>query len=266
MPRLRRRFPAFTLIELVLVMFIMVLLTVMVVPSFSKLVKTSRVQQASQQVLAMLWQARSEAERCRDPVVVFFGDDPAKLPVQPLPGVLPPKGGIEMWSCQRGWSPGWEDDFLGDEPLPYYVENPGQAVPGWYPFRVKLTNMTPVDGTFPDGVRVLCGMLLNGHIGWIPPYDFDHAFYLWGYRQDPVGEIRRHQIAYGRGGGLAPTSYNVVIVYDEISGDYLLILPDTGGNATHPVIIPDRLKTIGGAPLNDARDLPKMLSQLAPDS
>ncbi len=227
--------------------------------------KTSRVQQASQQVLTMLWHARSEAERYRDPVVVFFGDDPALLPVQPIAGVMPAKGRMEIWSCKRGIN-ATEDDRLWDEAPPYWVENPTSQCPNWYPHRTKMNDLTPVAGTLPDGVRIMCGTFLNGYVYWLPPTNFDHEFRCLGYRQDPIGELKRHQIAYGRNGALAYQSYDLIIVYEEVSGDYQLIQVATGGMATRPKLIPDRLKTVGGKPLTNQKDLPKLLSQLAPDS
>jgi prepilin-type N-terminal cleavage/methylation domain-containing protein len=250
----------FTLIELLLVIFVMALLTTMAVPAFSKMVKTSRVQQASKQILTVLWQARSEAERYRDPVVVFFGDDPALLPVQPVPNVLPPKGSMEIWSVMRGLAD--ESNDIGGEPPPYWVENPSAASPDWYPHRAKMQNLTAAAVTLPDQVRVLCGNLYTGNFGGI---NLDHEFRCDAYRQDSVGEIRRHQVGYGRNGGLALGSYNVIVVYDETSGDYQLIVVSTGGGGTRPKIIPDRIKTIQLAPLNNQMDLPKMLSAITPD-
>lgn len=253
----------FSLIELLLVIFIMALLTIMAVPALTKLTKTSRVQQASQQVLTMLWQARSEAERYRDPVVVFFGDDPALLPVQPIADVMPPKGRMEIWSCQRGVNQA-EDDGLWDETPPYWVENPTQQCPAWYPHRVKLNNLTPIAGSLPENVRIICGNLLA-----------NNDFRCLRYRQDSVGELKRHQVVYGRNGVLAEfqdpnwngyPSYNLIVVYDETSGDYQLILISTGGMATRPKLIPNRLNSIDGKPLTNQLDLPKMLSQIAPDS
>ena len=251
----------FSLIELVLVMFVMALLSIMAVPVFAKLVKTSRVQQASQQVLTLLWQARSEAERYREPVVVFFGDDPALLPVQPVPGVLPPRGLMEIWSVKRGVNAA-EDDRLWDEVPPYWVENPTQQCPDWYPHRAKIANLTPVSGALPDHVRVLCGNMYTGNYGGI---NMDHEFRTDYYRQDAVGEIHRHQVAYGRSGVLAMSSYNFIVVYDETDGDYQVILVSTGGMATRPKLIPDRIKTIQLKPLTNQMNLPKMLKAITPD-
>jgi hypothetical protein len=212
----------------------------------------------------MLWQARSEAQRVRAPVLIFFGDDPALLPVKPIAGVLPSKGIMQMWSCQ--WGVGNSDFYDREEP-PYWVENPAQQCPDWYPFRTQIGNLTAIGGSLPEGIRVLCGdlfILPNGP-------NWDHEFRCTAYKQDPIGEIKRHQTGYGANGSVAAAGvsgyncYCTILVYEETSGDYQLIQVAAPGWSTHPQMIPDRIKTIMLKPLKTQLDLPRMLKTITPD-
>ena len=69
----------FTIIELILVIFIMVLLTLMTLPMFAQFVKSSRVEQTAHIVCTTICRARQEAMRLHKMVGVFFGDELAKF-------------------------------------------------------------------------------------------------------------------------------------------------------------------------------------------
>ena len=88
---------AFTIIELLLVLFVITLMMLVAVPNFSKFVKTSKVQQAAMIVDTALFQARSQAQNNRIAVSVFFGADVSPLGLQMSPTVMPPPGSIEIW-------------------------------------------------------------------------------------------------------------------------------------------------------------------------
>src|SRR5690242_2212198 len=88
----------FTMVELIIVLVVMALLTSLAVPSLAQFTKTTKVDQAVHSISTALYHARNEAQRYRRLVAVFVGDDVSKLNPQPQPGILPPKGRVELWT------------------------------------------------------------------------------------------------------------------------------------------------------------------------
>jgi type II secretory pathway pseudopilin PulG len=150
--RVARLERAFTMVELLVVLFIMMLLTVVASTSLSRLMKTSRVEQAAQIVMTALWQTSGEAQRQKVHVSLFYGDDPSKISPQPVffhcanvgkmngnnfswaptttPASLPPPGQMEMWVVLDG------GEALGSGRGPYAPGIPMDDYNyGWYPFR-----------------------------------------------------------------------------------------------------------------------------------
>ncbi|HYF49294.1 MAG TPA: prepilin-type N-terminal cleavage/methylation domain-containing protein, partial [Planctomycetota bacterium] len=92
--------PAFTLVELLVVMAIIAIIATLGASRLNKFTSSSRVKQTAELVITTLFKARAEALRHRQPVGVFFGDDPARYKAiwnSPLKDVLPKKGTIEIW-------------------------------------------------------------------------------------------------------------------------------------------------------------------------
>ncbi len=235
----RRRFPAtgFSLVELLLVMFVVTLLCAIAVPTFSKFVKTSKVDQASKIVISAMYHARSEAQRFRTAVGVFYGDTCTTFSPAPLPGVVPPDSTIELWTVRTVSYSGY-----GTECEPYAPEQPASdPYPVWYPYRFKDRKLDQTY-TLPSGIRVMAGAYTpSGNKGF-----FNFAC----YRKDPKGEIKRHHTVYD-GRGSMPSYLNYayawfhVVVFDEASGDHVIIEAGQWQSSTRPRILPGRITDIG---------------------
>ena len=254
------RFPhlhpaGFTLIELILVLFIMVLLTVMTVPLLSQFVKHSKVQQACAVLSTAFYNARTEAKSSRRMVAVFFGDDVSRLNPAPTPGIIPQKGRVEVWTVRTAG----DSDHIGASESP--LNNQGD----WYPYRDPDRNLTPVGLTLPDGVRVLAGSFLRSTLT---------GPYYWGlnsFNPTPDGEIKRHEIVYSRTGAMPGwydglNSYNSVIVFDEVSGEYAIIWCGEWRTSSKPRVLNYTLSGVYGPSgayhaLNTNADLPKVIDQ-----
>src|SRR2546421_362230 len=117
--KLRRHYtasmrPGFTLMELLLVIFIMILLTTMAMPLFYQFVKTSRVQQTANIVASTIARARMEAMRTRKMTGIFFGDNPAQCKNKPTAGIMPSKGRIEIWTVKdNSWNDVNDEEGIG---------------------------------------------------------------------------------------------------------------------------------------------------------
>jgi prepilin-type N-terminal cleavage/methylation domain-containing protein len=244
---------AFTLVELLLVMFIIALLATTGAPLFSKLVQGSRVQQGVAAVESALFHARSEAQNLRLQVAVYYGDNLNGLVTTPNP--VPPPGSIEVWSV-RG-SSGYGSFGGYGATLPF---DPSNANPAWYPFRftVKLINKQPI--TLPSSVRVIAGRfrrVWNGS-GYNCVFDFP------SYRKDSVGEIKRHHTVFSQRGGLVRNdcayAYNHLLVFDETSGEHAVMEAGRCQTATRPRRMPYMLTHVGGTKLTDFRQIGPLIN------
>lgn len=238
-----RPFLGFTLIELILVMFIMTLLTFMMVPKLSQFVKGTRVQQTVSIVTTTLYRARMEALRTRKMVGVFFGDDLTLCKTQPTPGVLPQKGRIEIWTVKDNYVNNPVDSSgsgsTSDPFNPAGWWNPGD----WYPYRYPDTCLTAEPATFPDGVRVLSGWFFHGT--GPPAYQF--GWPAGPYMATPDGEIKRHTITYNRAGSLpGGNTYWDVLIFDEQTGEHAIIVAGEWLISAKPRVLPFQLTGLIG--------------------
>jgi type II secretory pathway pseudopilin PulG len=263
-----RRTAAFSMIEIIIVLFIMALLTVIAVPMLSSFVKTSKVQQACDLISTVLYRARMDALRTRRYVSVFFGDDLAKLPVQPTPGILPARGCIEAWSVLIA-SGGSNDNTTGIYCSPY--NNQGD----WYPYMAKDQKLALDPVVLPDGIRVLAGLFVRTS-GSNPPI----IDYAWGgavddggngYKMSPDGEIKRHTITFSRSGA-APgwfdglNSFQTMLVFDEATGEHALMSITESVLTSKPRVLPFHLHGIYGPSgtyylINQFADVAKYVDQ-----
>ncbi|MBI3829757.1 MAG: prepilin-type N-terminal cleavage/methylation domain-containing protein [Planctomycetes bacterium] len=250
MPR-GARDSGFTLVEVILVLFLMLLMFGMAVPVFSKLLKTSRVDQATHAVFTALWQTRSQAMRTRTAVALYYGDDTAQLNPQPSPGVLPPCGRMEIWTV-RYWNYPWY--LLANYTQPYYPMSPGNA-PDWYPYNLPLNSLTPLPLTLPESVRVLAGNFNRN--------PWSCSFSWSGYKKDPTGELKRHMTVFAHTGSLTWT-YPHVLIFDEVTGDHRIIqcaylgMYGVTGNA-RPVMLKEKARYIGSKQISDYHQLGTMI-------
>ncbi len=244
----------FTVVELLLVLFIMMLLTVMAVPSFSMFAKSSKLDQTTKVVLSALKQARVTAINERRLVAVMFGDDFGGINPKPMPGVLPDKGHIEIWTVLDGGTAG----------VPYMPDIPASnhygAANAWYPYRFKDVPMTPEALTIPDGVRVVVGSFDHTKL------DFNYGGPGWTcYKKDAMGEILRHQSIFDQT-GCKPLwngygGFDHVLIFETSTGHHCVIQM-TGSWYTgyfRPKVICTNMKSIGGVPLASPKDIPNRI-------
>lgn len=260
----------FTLLELLLVLFIMTLLGAVATPLMSKLLKRSRVQSAANTVLTSLYDARLMAQRCRSTVAVFFGDAATRLDPPPLAGVLPPYGQIETWRVKTqapaaGWSAfgDWNsrlDDQLSasDFGRPYDPDDPAGSPPDWYPFYFKDLPLQPQPLSFPDGVRVLSGIYCTNTSGSTRRFFFAH------YRKSALGELKRHQVVFNRNGAAAGDTSGMgnhlgLLVFDTVTGEHLVIQLGRWYHSARPRVLPALLTQLGGTVLTDFRVLGELV-------
>ena len=252
----KTKFGAFTMIELILAITIMALLTMMAVPVLAQFSRTTKVQQAVQAINTALFHARNEAQRQRKIVCCYIGDDLAQLNPQPTPGILPPKGRIEIWTVLTAGG-----DYCGASEVP--LGNLG----GWYPYKDKDRDLTPGTITLPDGVRVCAGAfqrVWNGGTG-----TWDNEFYFGGtYLKSSLGELKRHYITYARNGGMpsydTSNSYYNLLVYDQATGEHAVIWCGEWHAAARPRVLPYPLTMLGNTAgkfqrLKSAQDIPTLI-------
>lgn len=228
----------FTMIELLLVMFIIALLTSTGAPLFSRMVQGSRVAQGVACVETGLFLARSEAQNLRLHVAVYYGDDlKARMNIQPSPNPIPAPGAIEVWTVKGTSGYG---SFGG-----YGQTSPMTAPDVSYPFkdRVKLINKQPI--TLPPNVRVIAGRFRRVWNG----SSYNCVFDFPNYRKDNIGEIKRHHTVFSQRGGLVRNdcayAYNHLLVFDETSGEHAVIEAGRCQTATRPHTMPYHLTHIG---------------------
>jgi len=241
-PHLRRRACGFTFVELILVLFILALLSAIAIPVFGSMLKTTRVEETTKVVTSTLLRARAEAQRLRNAVSVFYGDDLSNSKVQPLAGVLPDYGHIEIWSVKcvnNGAAVDCTTDPWAPE-FPYGVYGP-------YPFRFKLSPLTADPIVFPDGVRVIAGIFTTNYTN--RPYLYDkqglppvRAFGYENNSKGPIGEIKRHQTTFDKSGRLAGTMHYYtdpyVLIFDVKSGEHRVVrCGDYTYGGTRPYVV-----------------------------
>jgi type II secretory pathway pseudopilin PulG len=243
-PRLR----GFTLVELLLVLFLIILLTAMAVPSFAQLTRTSKLDQATKAVFSALKQARTAALNMRRVTAVLYGDDFSGITPGPVSGVLPAKGEIEIWTMLDG----------GHHEIPYQpdiVSGPGYPAE-WYPYRFPDIPVTPSPITFPDGVRVISGEFdttaLNFHFGT-------------KYKKDARGEVIRHQTVFAHDGGKPAwhsSACSTVLVFEQLSGAHCVILTGADWNAyLRPRVISTGIKKVGGVVLTNPAQINQKINE-----
>ena len=260
----------FTLVELLVVLFIMLLLVGVAAPALSQMVKSSRVQSAAKTAMAALFQARSEAQRFRACVVAMFGDVRERLPVAPPSGVLPEKNRIELWRVKM--DVGYDFSYGASSP-PF--GSAAYGYPDWYPYGGSLADkdrpLTESASSFPEGVRILTGAL--NRYTWDAAknrYALDFNFGSFN-PASPEGEVKRHVIAFSRNGGMPGWyeglyAYFHCLVFDEASGEHLAIWCGEWRASSKPRILPHSLDILGtrsGTVTNvtDYRQIPQKIDQ-----
>lgn len=253
---------AFTMVELILVMFIMSMLTVMAVPALSQFAKTSKVQQTVKAVTATLYRARMEAMRTRQMVGVFFGDDAAACKTAPTGGVLPSKGKIEIWTVLDSY---WNGDF-SDGGGCAGAAAPYNNLGDWYPYRYPDRCLTTEPITFPDGVRILAGQFINSPAA--PQFVFG---WPTNYMATADGEIKRHTITFGRQGAMAQYADGVnswweLLIFDEATSEYAVISCGEWLCTSRPRVLKFNLDGIYGVsgtyrPISSGSDIAKFVEQ-----
>jgi prepilin-type N-terminal cleavage/methylation domain-containing protein len=207
-PTLRRRTQGFTLIEMLIVMFIMALVFGVGVVSFAKLAKTSRIQQAVEAVMTALWHTRAEAQTQRTVVCLFYGDDTSGLKTKPLPGVLPKWGEMEIWSVGTTGAQRPENVMASASP------------PSWYPYHYKKKCLTTQPLTLPADIRVHAGRYTRTNA--MRSFSFPDMQNTGTYAG--IGELRRHNTPFWRtGNGMWAWDNPDVIVWEPSSGEHVVI-------------------------------------------
>jgi type II secretory pathway pseudopilin PulG len=252
----------FTLIELVVVMFVIILMTVAVAPSLSRLLKNSRVQEAAQTVTAALYRARGEAMRYRSCVALLYGDDPSKIPAgrwaPPVSTTLPPNNKMEIWTMKtdlagnvntlyRESGNGWaEDGLTATMTSPHNPIGPPQAWVNWFPFFSKIRLLSN-DLTFPQGTRIIAGNFTSSTRHFHAKPDGN------SFKPDSVGEIKRHESVYSSNGSV-PTHtdlyvFRYVMIFDEASNEHVVIEVGEWKSVSRPRIVCRNLLIVNSIPL-----------------
>jgi type II secretory pathway pseudopilin PulG len=227
----RKRCFGFTLIELIIVVLIIITLFSIAVPSFSKLFKTSKVQQAAQAVFTSVWHARSSAQSLlgQYDVAVYYGDDLTQLSPKPIADVLPEWGQMSIWAVRTN------RELIDYTTGPYCPETPS-SVPVWYPFCYPRSPLLSAPHTLPTDIRALAGRYVSS-VSSGKPY---RTFYFPDYQRSAKGEIKRHSSVFGRNGGLSAASYEHLLLFDPSSGSHIVLeVGSKGAAATRPRIVVD---------------------------
>ena len=244
----------FTLIELLVVLFVMSLLTTVSVPLFAKFTQTSKVQQAAEAVDSALFQARSQAQNLRTHVAAIYGDDLKSLGLQDTPNIVPPPCTIEVWGVLGGSS-----GFGGyNQTQPWSM--PGGPNDNWYPFHytTKMLLKSPI--TVPAGVRIIAGYFQRYASG----ATFNCVYSFPNYRRDPHGEVKRHETVFAQTGGTARNdncyAYNYILIFDQATGEHLVVEVGRSQSATRPRILPYQLTHIGGTKITNFKDINNLIN------
>lgn len=264
MRRFNLRGNGFTLVEVIVVLFIILLLAVVATPAFSQFLKTSRVRQAAEVVYTSMFSARAEAQRCRGYVSIFFGDDLSVLKTQPLPNILPPRGEMEVWRVK-----GQPGDLIADSYSPWASGYPKGWPPGyWYPFNVKQQLLTPNPISLPEGVRVIAGKYSRY---WDSvKLEEVSRFYFPAYQKSPMGELKRHSVTFTRAGRTAgfgfQYNYPYVLVFDMATGEHLIITSGSWYSNARPRILPYSLTHIGIDQIKSHTEIESLINNIPGDS
>jgi prepilin-type N-terminal cleavage/methylation domain-containing protein len=198
----------FSLLEILVVMFILCLIFGVGIVSFAKLVKTSKIQQAVEAVMTALWNTRAEAQTHRAVACLFYGDDASGLKTAPLPGVLPAFGRMEIWTVGTTQAQRPQNIFAASSPPP------------WYPYHYKQKCLSPQPLTLPPGIRAQAGRYTR------TPAARTFAFpdVLNTGPHAAIGELRRHNTPFWRtGGGIWAWENTDVIVWEPATGEHAVI-------------------------------------------
>jgi type II secretory pathway pseudopilin PulG len=246
------------MVELIIVLVVMALLTSLAVPSLAQFTKTTKVDQAVHSISTALYHARNEAQRYRRLVAVFVGDDVNKLNPQPQPGILPPKGRVELWTVLTDGGDGIQSS---ESPLGCAAA----GYPDWMPYSSKNRDLTPGTITIPDGVRVLAGNFYHTWNGT----GYDNQFWFGSYQKSALGEIKRHNIAYSRNGGMPGwydglNSYFTLLVFDEATGEHQLLWCGEWRASSRPRVLPYQLTQLGNPAgvfkqITDRKQIPQLI-------
>lgn len=279
------RSAGFSIPELLVVMMIVAVLAAVAVPSFSKLVKTSSVDQACQAVMTSIFHARAEAMRARRVVALYIGDDLTALKTQPLAGVLPPRGEVRLYSVKTQ-----PVDRISSGEMPFSMPS-GAAQ--WYPFVDVDRELEPVGVSLPSNIRVLAycfNRYKDASGNWhnelsLPNGTLDPAqaaanpqavvmqFNSFYYKKgDSTGELIRHALVFGKNGGM-PCWYDglhcfwSVLVINTNSGDHAIISAGEYRCSARPLVLPYQLTDIqdtsgGWHHLSNPDDIRKLPSWL----
>jgi type II secretory pathway pseudopilin PulG len=243
-PRSRRLVPAFTLLELLIVCVLIAALGAVAVPSFARLFKTSKVEQAVTIIMGALWRASGEAQRLRMPVAVFYGEKPGPIksvlyrpdsngignwrpgdidtannPVAKpvwVPVSLPAYGELEMWTVMP-------TTFQFDAacvPYVYPEYVPRTTVPLWQPWSFQVSPLTLLATTLPADVSCVGGTLDTS----IAAPRFDCA----AYQKSPLGEPKRRSTVFKPNGSIghdygSQYCYEYLCVYEEATGNHVVV-------------------------------------------
>ena len=237
----------FTLIEILIVMFIMSLVFGVGVVSFSRLAKTSRMQQAVEAVMTALWNTRSQAQTYRTVACLYYGDDIAGLKTKPLPGVLPRWGEMEIWTVGTTGSQRPANVMASGSP------------PAWYPYHFKEKCLTPQPLTLPENIRVQAGRYTRTY----STRTFDFPDMVNTGAQAAIGELRRHNTPFWRtGNGMWAWDNPDVLIWDPTTGEHVVIHAcETYGwsRNSRPRIETRALTHFKTTKLTSYRDLNKMI-------
>ncbi|MCW8129144.1 MAG: prepilin-type N-terminal cleavage/methylation domain-containing protein [Planctomycetota bacterium] len=239
---------AFTLVEMLVVLTIILLLAGVAAPVFSAFAKSSTLDQATKVVFSALRQARVTAINDRRVTAVMYGDDLAGIEPKPLAGVLPSRNQIEVWTVLDAGH--FSYPYMPDLPSAQHWTSP------WYPYRFKDVPVTPEPMTIPEGARVIAGL-----------YDKNTANFHFGgggwtcYKKDSIGEILRHQTVFDPTG--CKPLHGGYGGFDHV----LVFVPSTGALAViqtsaswyngyfRPRVVSQRLDRVGGLALTRPQDL-----------
>lgn len=232
----------FTLVEMVLVLFIIVLLATLATPTFSMFLKSTRVQETARTVLSTCNKARAEAQRYRTIVAVLIGDDTGGLKTKPFAGDLPPRGQMEIWAIKLAYN----DAVSQLSFTPYCVETP-ISTPKWYSYRAKEKLLSPEPIKFNADVRVLTGWFKHDSTTDLNYFYFP-LYKNTGAWQAQAGEFKRHCTAYDKRGGACAydqrNNMKYILVFDPTTGESLVIQAGVWQGSARPRILPFQLTHI----------------------
>jgi prepilin-type N-terminal cleavage/methylation domain-containing protein len=238
------RHAGFTLIELIIVMAIIVMISVVAAPSLSSLLKSSKVQEAANIIMAALYRTRGEAVRTRAPVGLFFGDSAARHPaarwVAPLSTTLPPEGMLEIWSVvndtttntspmYRNSAASWtEDGFSAGMCTPKNPSGGSMAYVGWFPWYVK-TRIRANPIALPNDIRIIAGNYWQEYpVGTTVRVFKNYNWANGNFIQDRIGEIKRHHIVFNSNGSIPchngdNHTFRHVLIFDQAQNNYIVV-------------------------------------------